>query len=471
MTADGSSTRRRSPAPHRGGAAGAPFGPRAMAVRGEVLHFLGDPALDGAAATRHHEDGALVIEEGCVVAADDAAALLRRLPAGATVVDHRGKWILPGVIDTHVHYAQTDVIASYGEQLLDWLERFTFPAEARFADPAHAAEVAGFFLDELAKNGTTTAAVFATVHPQSVDAFFSAASKRNLRMAAGKVLMDRNCPDSLRDTADSGYEESAALIARWHGKGRLSYAVTPRFAPTSTERQLELAGRLLDEHPGVLLQSHVAENQGEVKWVAELFPWARSYLDVYDRYGMLRKGAVYAHCIWLDDADRRRMAETGAAMSFCATSNLFLGSGLFDLDAAREAGATVGIGTDVGGGTAFSLLRTLNESYKVVQLRGQRLHALDGFYLATLGGARALGLDAHIGNFEPAKEADFVVLDPESTPLRARRNRLSASYEERLFMLMMLGDDRAVHATYVMGECAYERNAAAAAGKTRSADS
>jgi guanine deaminase len=427
---------------------------RAVAVRGEILHFVGDPAVDGPGAARHYEDGCLIVADGRVVAAGDATDLLPGLPPDATVVDHRGKWILPGFVDTHVHYAQTDVIASYGEQLLDWLERFTFPAEARFADPAHAAEVAGFFLDELLKNGTTTAAVFATVHPQSVDAFFAAASARNLRMAAGKVLMDRNCPDFLRDTAESGYEESAALIARWHGEGRLSYAVTPRFAPTSTERQLELAGRLLDEHRDVLVQSHVAENQGEVKWVAELFPWARSYLDVYDHYGMLRKGAVYAHCIWLDDADRRRMAETGAAMSFCATSNLFLGSGLFDLDAARAAGATVGIGTDVGGGTAFSLLRTLNESYKVAQMKGQRLHALDGFYLITLGGARALGLDAHVGNFEPGKEADFVVLDPESTPLRARRNRLSASFEERLFMLMMLGDDRAVHATYVMGECA-----------------
>jgi len=430
--------------------------PPTLAVRGEILHFTGDPLTDGAEATHHHEDGLLVIRNGRVVAAGDASKLLSGLDPQTKIVDHRGKFIMPGSVDTHIHYSQTDIIASYGQQLLDWLDRFTFPAERKFEDPAHAAEVSEYFLDELLKNGTTTAAVFTTVHPVATDAFFAAAEKHNLRMAAGKVLMDRNCPDFLRDTAESGYEQSAELVRRWHGRGRLSYAVTPRFAPTSTERQLELAGRLLDEHPGVLLQSHVAENAGEAEWVAELFPWARSYLDVYDRYGMLRKGAVFAHCIHLDDADRKRMAETGAAMSFCATSNLFLGSGLFDLHQAREQGVTVGIGTDVGGGTAFSMLRTLNESYKVTQLRGHSLPPLQGFYLVPLGGARAMGLDAHVGSFEPGKEADFVVLDPSSSPLRARRNRLASGFEERLFLLMMLGDDRAVHSTYVMGECAYE---------------
>jgi guanine deaminase len=426
-----------------------------LAVRGEILHFTGDPMTHGAAAVHHHEDGLLLIRDGRIVDCADAAALLPRVSNDTRVIDHRGKVIVPGFVDTHIHYSQTDIITSYGEQLLDWLERFTFPAERLFADRAHAAEVAEFFLGELLKNGTTTASVFTTVHPESTDAFFEAASKRNLRMAAGKVLMDRNCPEFLRDTPEAGYEQSAELIERWHGHGRLSYSVTPRFAPTSTDRQLELAGRLLDEHPGVLLQSHVAENPGEVAWVAELFPWARSYLDVYDHFGMLRRGAVFAHCIYLDDEDRRRMAATGASMSFCATSNLFLGSGLFDLYQARAAGVTVGIGTDVGGGTAFSLLRTLNESYKVTQLKGHQLPALQGFYLITLGGARAMGLDAHIGSFEPGKEADFVVLDPESSALRARRNRLSKTFDERLFMLMMLSDDRAVCATYVMGECVY----------------
>jgi guanine deaminase len=422
------------------------------AVRGEIVHFTGDPSVAGTDVCRHFPDGVLLIRNGLVSAVGDASVLLPQLQPGVPVIDYRGKLIMPGFVDTHVHYAQVDIVASYGEQLLDWLERFTFPAERSFADPAHASEVAGFFLDELLKNGTTTAMVFPTVHPASVDAFFEAATKRNLRMAAGKVLMDRNCPEFLRDTAESGYEQSAELIRRWHGKGRLSYAVTPRFAPTSTERQLELAGRLLDLHPDVLLQSHVAENKGEIAWVAELYPWARSYLDVYDRYGMLRKGAIFAHCIHLDEVDRQRMARTGASMSFCATSNLFLGSGLFDLHAAGASGIAVGIGTDVGGGTSLSMLKTLAESYKVTQLRGRRISPLQAFYLATLGGAVALSLDDHIGNFEPGKEADFVVLDPGATLLQARRNALAGSLEERLFVLMMLGDDRSVHATHIMGK-------------------
>ena len=428
------------------------------AYRGRVLHFVDDPAAAGEHAHRFHEDGVLVVRDGFVQAAGDWAALRTTLADDTLVVDYAGNIILPGFIDTHIHYPQSDIIASYGEQLLEWLDRYTFPTERRFADPAHAREVASFFLDELLRNGTTTAMVFATVHPESVDAIFEEARARNMCIAAGKVLMDRNCPEFLRDTAESGYEQSAALIGRWHGRDRLLYAVTPRFAPTSTDRQLELAGRLLDEHPGVLLQTHVAENMDEVRWVAELFPWSRSYLDVYDHYGLLRNGAVYAHCIHLDREDRRRMAESGAAMSFCATSNLFLGSGLFDLDAARESDVAVGIGTDVGGGTSFSMLRTLAESYKVAQLARQRLSPLRAFYLATLGGARALGLEDRLGNFVPSKAADFVVLDPAATPLMARRMAHAEGLVEALFVLMMLGDDRAVAATYVMGEARWRRD-------------
>jgi len=430
---------------------------RVTAYRGQILHFTDDPAVAGDRAHIYHEDGALVVRDGRVVRADDWRTSAATLPPGTTVVDCAGRLLVPGFIDTHVHYPQSDIIASYGEQLLEWLERYTFPTERLFEDPAHAREVASFFLDELLRNGTTTAMVFATVHPESVDAIFGEARRRGMSIAAGKVLMDRNCPDFLRDTAESGYEDSAALIERWHGRDRLHYAVTPRFAPTSTDRQLELAGRLLDEHEGVLMQSHVAENMDEVRWVAELFPWSRSYLDVYDHYGLLRRGAVYAHCIHLDAEDRRRMAATGAAMSFCATSNLFLGSGLFDLDAARAHAIPVGIGTDVGGGTSFSMLRTLSESYKVAQLARQRLSPLAAFYLATLGGARALGLDRHLGNFAPGMPADFVVLDPAATPLMARRMERARGLVEELFVLMMLGDDRAIAATYVMGEERYRR--------------
>ena len=431
--------------------------PALRAVRGEILHFVGDPADLGSHALEHFADGALIIRDGHVAELGPADTLLASQPAGTPVDDYRGKLVMPGFVDTHIHYAQTDVIASDSDQLLAWLERSTYPAERQFADPAHAAAVAEFFCEELLRNGTTSALAFATVHPQAVDALFTAAQKRRMRMLAGKVLMDRNCPEFLRDTAASGYAESRALIEKWHGRGRLSYAVTPRFAASSTPEQMTLAGRLFAEHPGVYLQSHLAENRGEVAWVGKLYPEARSYLDVYERFGQLGARSVFAHCIWLDDTDRARMAATGAAMSFCPTSNLFLGSGLFDLDRAHALGARVGIGTDVGAGTSFSMLRTLSEAYKVLQLKGQRLSAERAFYLATLGGARSLYLDDRIGSFAPGREADFVVLDPQATPLLARRSAAATSLGERLFVLMMLGDDRAVAATHVLGDAAWRR--------------
>ena len=398
-----------------------------------------------------------MVADGRVVSVGGYADLAATLPPRTPIEDLRGKWIVPGFVDTHIHYAQTDVIASPGEQLLTWLERYTFPEEGRFGDEAYARQVADFFLDELLRNGTTTAVVFPTVDKRSVDAFFAAADARRMRMIAGKVLMDRHCPEFLRDTPETGDRDSRELIARWHGRGRLGYAVTPRFAATSSERQLELAGRLCDEVEGLFVQSHVAENLDEVRWIAELFPDARSYLDVYDRFGLLRPRAVFAHCIHLDAADRARMAAAGAAMSFCPTSNLFLGSGLFDRAAARRHGVHVSLGTDVGGGTSFSMLRTLHEAYKVLQLAGQTLDVFDAFYLATLGGARSLALDSHIGNLTPGKEADFVVLDPAATPLLARRFGRARNLEEQLFVLMMLGDDRTVASTYVLGERAHAR--------------
>ena len=431
--------------------------PDLFAIRGEIVHFIADPVVIGDRAMVHHADGLLLVDRGHVVDVAPASSLLPQLPDDFPVIDRRGMIVMPGFVDTHVHYPQVDVIASYGGQLLDWLERFTFPVERAFADPAHAAETAAFFLDELLRNGTTTASVYPTVHRESVDAFFVEARERNLRMAAGKVLMDRNCPDYLRDTAESGYDDSAALIRDWHGVDRLVYAVTPRFAPTSTEAQLAACGRLVDEHPGVLLQSHVAENRSEIAWVAQLYPWSRSYLDVYHRYGLVREGSVFAHCIHLDDTDRRMMADSGAAMSFCATSNLFLGSGLFDLQKANAFDVRVGIGTDVGGGTSLSMLKTLAESYKVAQLLGHRMTPRQAFHLATLGGARSLAMDGRIGSFEKSREADFVVLDPEATALQRRRNATASTIDERLFALMMLGDDRSVLETWVMGKRAWMR--------------
>lgn len=426
------------------------------AYRGTIVHCLRDP-VGAPDAVEIFDDGLLLTVDGRIERIGPATELLDALPADLRVVDYSGRLIVPGFVDTHVHYPQTEMIASYGEQLLEWLDSYTFPTERRFADRAHAAEVAEFFLDELLRNGTTTALVLGTVHSESVDAFFEAAERRRLRMIAGKVLMDRNAPDYLLDTADTGYRDSRELIERWHGRDRLRYAITPRFAPTSTERQLQLAGLLAAECPDTHIHTHVAENRDEVAWVAELFPDSRSYLDVYDHFGLLRERAVYAHCLHLDEPDRRRMAESGAAAAFCPTANLFLGSGLFDLAAADAEGMRVGIGTDVGAGTSFSLLRTLSEAYKVTQLQGQRLSPWRALYLATLGGARALYLDDRIGNFQPGKEADFIVLDPRATPLLARRTAHSRDCADTLFALIMLGDDRAVAATHVLGEPVWRR--------------
>ncbi|GAB3375473.1 guanine deaminase [Azotobacter armeniacus] len=429
------------------------------AYRTALLHCLADPREVGIEHSyQYFEDGLLLVEDGKVAQIGDAASLLPTLPAGVEVVEYRDALIVPGFVDTHIHYPQVDVIASYGTQLLDWLETYTFPAEGRFADLEHARQQARFFLAELLRNGTTTALVFATVHPQSVDAFFEEAERLDLRMIAGKVLMDRNAPDYLRDSAASGYDESKTLIERWHGRGRLHYAVTPRFAPTSTPEQLDLAGRLLREYPGLYLQTHLSENRAEINWVKELFPERRDYLDIYDHYRLLGARSVFAHGIHLCDDECRRLGESGSAVAFCPTSNLFLGSGLFDLAKLEGHGVRVGLGTDVGGGTSFSQLQTLNEAYKVLQLQGQKLDPLKALYLATLGGARALYLDERIGNLQAGKDADFVVLDCRATPLLAQRLEQARTLQEKLFALMILGDDRAVRETFAAGRSVHQRD-------------
>lgn len=435
------------------------------AYRASILHFTANPAQQGDDAQyyEYFGDGLLVIESGHIRDCGDAKELLASYQAAGLsldVTDYSGKLIMPGFIDTHTHYPQTDVIGSYGTQLLDWLNTYTFPMEARFADLDLANDVANFFCDELLRNGTTTAMVFATVHENSVDAIFDAANSRDMRLIAGKVMMDRNAPENLCDTAQTSYQQSRDLIQKWHGKDRLSYAITPRFAPTSTEKQLELAGQLFAEFDDVYLQSHVAENTDEVAWVKELFPWSRSYLDVYDHYGLLGKRAMYAHCIYLDEQDRQRMADTQTAMAFCPTSNLFLGSGLFDMNTAQAMGIPVGMATDVGGGTSFSMLQTLNEAYKVLQMNGQSLSPFQAFYQATLGSAQSLQLEHKIGNFEVGKEADFIVLDLTATPLMERRMAHTNNLKEQLFALMILGSDRNIQATYTMGESRYQKHAA-----------
>ncbi|MEL7358366.1 MAG: guanine deaminase [Cyanobacteria bacterium J06560_6] len=436
--------------------------PTLKAIRGAFLDFVDDPFyVPEQESVRYLPDGLLVLENGKVKdfgPYDELQANYGEIPT--TVYTER--LIMPGFIDTHVHYPQTGMIAAYGEQLLEWLDQYIFPTEKKFQDKAYAREVADIFLDQLLSNGTTTALVFATVFPQSVDAFFEAAEARNLCMIAGKVMMDRNAPDAVCDTAESAYQETKALIQKWHKKGRLRYAVTPRFAITSTDEQLQKAGELLREFPDVYMHTHISENVKEVEWVKALFPACTGYLDAYDQAGLVRERSVFAHGIHLTDSEFQRLSETKSAIAFCPTSNLFLGSGLFKIEQAKsaECPVKVGLGTDVGAGTSFSLLQTANEAYKVAQLRQQKLSPFTALFLATLGGAKALCLDDTLGSFDIGKDADFIVLNPQATTLMAFRNsgefpRTLDELADRAFSLVMMGDDRAVQATYILGELAY----------------
>jgi len=428
-----------------------------QAYRASLLHMLDDPAASDGAGCAYHDDGLLLVEDGIVQGCGDYADLAPRLDGATTVEALPGRLITPGFVDLHVHLPQVDAIASHGEQLLAWLDRHIYPAEAAFAEPVRAAEGARFFVSELLRNGTTTALVFGSVHKSSVEALFAEALGRDMRLIAGKVLMDRCAPAALLDTVDEGRRETLELIAAWSGRGRLGYAVTPRFAITSSGAQLAMAGEVLAAHPEVWLQTHLAENRAEVAEAAVLFPEARDYLNVYERYGLVGPRSVFAHCVHLDDNAFGRMAATGAAAAFCPSSNLFLGSGLFDLERAGALGVKVGVGTDIGAGTSFSMLHTLGEAYKVGQLRGEVLDPFRAFYLATLGGARALGLGDRIGNLAPGKDADFLVLDLAATPLLGRRMAGATTLADRLFALTILGDDRVVERTYLAGALQHRR--------------
>lgn len=436
--------------------------PMLTGIRGAFLDFIDDPFFaTEQESVRYFSDGLLVLEAGKIKELGNYSDLKDKYST-IPITAYPDKLILPGLIDAHIHYPQFEMIGSYGEQLLEWLNKYTFPTERKFEHKDYAAKIAALFLDELLKNGTTTAVVFATVHPQSVDAFFEEATRRNVRMIAGKVLMDRNAPDFLRDTPESAYEDSKKLIQKWHKNQRSLYAVTPRFAITSTPEQLQAAGTLLKEFPDIYLHTHLSENQKEVAWVAELFPESKGYLDVYDRFGLVGARSIFAHCIHLTDTEFQRLSDAKATIAFCPTSNFFLGSGLFKLHAAKSAQrpVKVGLGTDVGAGTSFSLLATASEAYKVMQLQGRSLSAFQALFLATLGGARALLLEDKIGSFKVGNEADFIVIDVQATPIMAiRAQGLPASsldeLAEKVFGALMLGDDRAIHATYVAGELAY----------------
>ncbi|WP_416136971.1 guanine deaminase [Halomonas sp. HK25] len=429
-------------------------------LRAELLSFDADPG-DGdtpaPGSVRHYPDGVLWIENGRIRAVDDYATLAADLPSGIEMIDHRGKLITPGFIDSHVHYVQLEIMASYGRQLLDWLNDYTFPEELQFASREHAEALSEAFLDEMLRVGTTTAQVFCSSHPVSVDAFFAASQRRGLCMLAGKVLMDRHAPEGLTDDTLGGIRDSERLINDWHGKGRLGYSLTPRFAPTSTRAQLDATGAILRSDPSLWLQTHLAENTGELDWVAQLFPGSHDYLEVYEQSGLVGPRSTFAHGIHLDQEMRGRLAERGANLAFCPSSNLFLGSGLFDRQAAREMDLNVTYASDVGGGTDLSGLATLKGAYQVGQLRGQPLTAWQGFHGLTLGNARALSLDERIGRLAPGMDADFVVLDPAATPLLARRTARCRTLDETLFALMMLGDDRSVAETWAAGHRQHRR--------------
>ena len=443
--------------------AASPPAPAVTAIRGPVLTFTGDPFAAGSQATARHEpDAIIVLADGKIARVGPAAEIAPLLSPGTDVVDYgRDALIMPGFIDCHVHYPQTQIIGSYGRQLLDWLTKYTFVAEQQFAEPAHAEAVAAGYLKENLRNGITTACVYCTVHPHSADRLFAAAERLDMRLLAGKVMMDRNAPAALTDTAQGSYDESKALIGKWHGRGRLGYAITPRYPGSSTPDQLALAGALRAEFPDCHLQSHLSENRREIAWMAELFPARKNYLDIFDHYGLLGPRTIYGHGIHLDDGELQRMAATGSAIAHCPTSNLFLGSGCFDMARTTKAGVRVGLATDLGAGTTFSVLGTLGEAYKVGQLGGQALSPWQAFYLATRGSARALYLDDRIGSIAEGMEADLVVLDLRSTPIIDFRMRHASDLAEALFIQMTMGDDRAVQATYVAGRCAYRRPALA----------
>jgi guanine deaminase len=424
------------------------------AIRGPALTFTGDIFAEGAGAMRFESDALIAMANGLITHFGAAAQIAPLLPTGIPIRQFSAAHlILPGFIDCHVHYPQLQIIGAHGEQLLDWLEQYTFVAEQQFAEPAHAQRIASVFLDECLRAGTTTVASFCTVHPHSVDAFFDAAAARGMRCIAGKCLMDRHAPEALRDTAQRGYDESKALIDRWHGKGRALYAITPRFAPSSTLEQMEMAGALWKERPGTWLQSHVSENRREVEWARELFPQCRDYLDVYEHFGQLGPRAIYGHGIHLTERELQRMSESGTAIAHCPTSNMFLGSGLFNLRNARQSArpVRVGLATDVGAGTSLSPLRTMGAAYQTAQLNGNNLSAGEAFYLATRGAAQALYLDDRIGSIAVGMEADLIVMNLQSTPLIQERMSRCGSLDDALFVQMTLGDERAIAARWVAG--------------------
>ncbi|TYR30275.1 guanine deaminase [Mesorhizobium microcysteis] len=426
----------------------------ATLLRGRVLSFLRKPeTIDDNASYHYEEDGGILIRDGRIEAVGDFTSVKAQAGEGVETVDHRPHLLMPGFIDAHVHFPQMQVIASYGAELLDWLNTYTFPEETKFADTQHGRRIARLFLDETVRHGTTTVAAYCSVHRESADAFFAEALSRDMLVIAGKVMMDRNAPEALRDTPQSGYDDTKALIGEWHGKGRLHYAITPRFAITSSPEQMEMAGVLAREHPDLHIQTHLSENHAEIAFTQELYPWSKDYTDIYAHYGLLGEKTLLGHCIHLSEREADALSDAGSVAVFCPTSNLFLGSGLFDWQrySRRPKPLKIAAASDVGGGTNYSMLRTMDEGYKVIALQGEKLNPLASFWQITLGNAAALSIADRVGTLEMGTDADIVVLDAAATPAMALRMETVRSLAEELFLLQTLGDDRAVREVYLAG--------------------
>ncbi|TPN89883.1 guanine deaminase [Mesorhizobium sp. CU2] len=423
-------------------------------LRGRTLSFLRWPeAIDDHSAWRYEEDGGLLVDNGKIIAAGPYGEVAKKSGAGVETINHRPHLLLPGFIDAHVHVPQMQIIASYGAELLDWLNTYTFPEESKFRDAQHGRRIARLFLDEILRQGTTTVAAYCSVHKSSAEAFFAESHDRNMLNIAGKVMMDRNAPDAVLDTPQTGYDDTKALIAEWHGKGRQLYAITPRFAITSTPKQMEMAGALCREHPDLHMQTHLSENHAEIAFTQELYPWSRDYTDVYEHYGLLGKKSLFGHCIHLSEREADALSQSGSVAVFCPTSNLFLGSGLFDYQRfrRREAPLRIAAATDVGGGTNYSMLRTMDEGYKVIALNGEKLNPFQSFWQLTRGNAEALSVSDKVGTLDEGTDADIVVLDANATPAMRLRMETVETLAEELFLLQTLGDDRAVREVYVAG--------------------
>jgi len=421
-------------------------------IRGRVFSFIAEPKdIDDEESYIYIENGAVAIENGKIIARGEFDEIFLS-NKNAKIIDHRPHLLMAGFIDPHIHFVQMQVIASYGANLLEWLNKYTFKEEQKFADLNHSKIIAKAFFDEMIRNGTTSVSAFCSVHLASLDAFFNEAQKRNMAVIAGKVMMDRNCPDALQDTAQSGYEESQSLIKKWHNKNRLKYAITPRFAITSSPEQLEMAGALVRENPTCYMQTHLSENKAEIALTKQLYPEHKDYLSIYNHYGLLGKKSLFAHAIHLSQSEKTMLADSSSVAVSCPTSNLFLGSGLYDLEAMKKAGVRSAIATDIGAGTSYSMLKTLDEFYKIQQLNGNRLNPFMSFYMATLGNAKALSLENNIGNLEVKTDADIIVLNSSATPAMALRAKTINDLSEELFLLQVMGDDRALVQTYIAGE-------------------